>query len=451
MNDLHWILNSFAEFDDLIALEKGQIKTSYSELKSNIESILKLLSKNNVADTSVVSVLGDYSANSIAMLISLAIKKCIIVPISTTVDSEIEIRQTIAGVEHQVSWDQSGSMQIQKIDVKSSKISESYKHFHDQGHSGLVLFSSGVSGKPKAMIQDFTNLVNAFQGKKPRRLTLLAVLLFDHIGGLNTLLNAITTGNHCILPEERTADHCAKLIQDKKVRFLPCSPTFLNLFFLANSFSEFDFSSLRIVSYGTEPMPESLLQRLKNNLPKVRFLQTFGTSETGISQTQSKSSTSTFFKFQDPNLEYKVVDGVLWLKSKTQVLGYLNANNEKFTKDGWFITGDMVETSEDGYIRIIGRKSDVINVGGEKVLPQQVENILMQIDEIVDCSVYGVKNSITGQSVSTDVILKDSLSPQEIKRIIRKHCKGKLDKYMIPAKVRVVESLKSNSRFKKLR
>ena len=71
-------------------------------------------------------------------------------------------------------------------------------------------------------------------------------------------------------------------------------------------------------------------------------------------------------------------DGELWLRSKTQVLGYLNASMDPFTEDGWFKTGDLVDELKDGYIRIIGRKNDLINVGGEKVLPAEVESILME-------------------------------------------------------------------------
>ena len=70
------------------------------------------------------------------------------------------------------------------------------------------------------------------------------------------------------------------------------------------------------------------------------------------------------------------------MRSKTQVLGYLNASMESFTKDGWFRTGDLVEELEGGYIRIVGRNKEVINVGGEKVLPAEVESVLLEIGEL---------------------------------------------------------------------
>ena len=232
---------------------------------------------------------------------------------------------------------------------------------------------------------------------------------------------------------------------------LPSSPTFLNLILMSKANKKYDLSSLRMITYGTETMPESLLNRLKVAFPRVKFLQTFGTSETGIANTSSKSSNSTFMKIDDPELEYKIVDNELWLKSKTQVMGYLNSSMDSFTEDGWFKTGDLVEATEDGYIKIIGRNKEVINVGGEKVLPNEVESIVLEIPEIEDVMVYGEANIITGQTVVCDVVLKDELTQNEIKKIVRKFCKDKLDSYKIPTKVNIVDKTNFGDRFKKIR
>lgn len=72
-------------------------------------------------------------------------------------------------------------------------------------------------------------------------------------------------------------------------------------------------------------------------------------------------------------------------------MGYLNSSMERFTEDGWFKTGDLVEEASDGYIKIVGRSKELINVGGEKVLPSEVESVLFQIPNLVDCIVYGEK------------------------------------------------------------
>ena len=211
----------------------------------------------------------------------------------------------------------------------------------------------------------------------------------------------------------------------------------------------YDLSSLRMITYGTEAMPESLLLRLKEKFPKTKFLQTFGTSETGIASASSKSSNSTFMKIDDPNLEYKIVDNELWLKSKTQVMGYLNASMDSF-EDGWFKTGDLVEI-EDDYIKIIGRNKEVINVGGEKVIPNEVESLILSIPEVQDAMVYGENNVITGQTVVCDVVLNTNINAKEAKKIIRKYCKDKIDNYKIPTKILIVQKTNFSDRFKKMR
>ncbi|MCG6428237.1 AMP-binding protein, partial [Vibrio parahaemolyticus] len=144
---------------------------------------------------------------------------------------------------------------------------------------------------------------------------------------------------------KREPEEVAQLIEKEKVNLLPASPTFLNMMLIADVHRRFNLRTLRMITYGTEAMPESLLLRLKKELPRVKFLQTFGTSETGIAQTSSRSSDSLEIKIDDPNQEYKIINGELWLKSKTQILGYLNHDMSGFSDDGWFKTGDLVEES----------------------------------------------------------------------------------------------------------
>ena len=202
-------------------------------------------------------------------------------------------------------------------------------------------------------------------------------------------------------------------------------------------------------------MPQSLLQRIKETFPKTKLIQTFGTSETGISQTTSRSSTSTLIKFDDPNTEYKIVDGELWLRSKSQILGYLNHEMSRFTEDGWFKTGDLLEpaTQEEGegFFRIVGRKQEIINVGGEKVTPSEVESTLLEMPEIDDCLVYAESNAITGQIVAAEIVLKSDYDPKTIKRSIKSFCRSRLSNYKIPVKIYLQNKTNISNRFKKIR
>ena len=325
----------------------------------------------------------------------------------------------------------------------------------EKEEGGLILFSSGSTGKPKAMIHSADRLLFSFQNKRPKNLNILIFLLFDHIGGLNTLFNGLSTGALIVAPENRDPETIAQAIQTHKVKLLPASPTFLNLFLISGVHTAYDLSSLRFITYGTEPMPQSLLQRIKETFPKTKLIQTFGTSETGISQTTSRSSTSTLIKFDDPNTEYKIVDGELWLRSKSQILGYLNHEMSRFTEEGWFKTGDLLEpaTKEEGegFFRIVGRKQEMINVGGEKVTPSEVESTLLEMPEIADCLVYAESNAITGQIVAAEIVLKSDYDPKTIKRAIKNHCRSQLSSYKVPVKIYFKEATNFSTRYKKMR
>jgi acyl-CoA synthetase (AMP-forming)/AMP-acid ligase II len=317
--------------------------------------------------------------------------------------------------------------------------------------AGLILFSSGSTGKPKAMLHNLTNLLNSYLDRKQRKNIFLVFLMFDHIGGINTLLNCLSIGSVIVIPDSRKPTEIAEIIEKYKIEVLPASPTFLNLLLISKSTDQYDFSSLKIITYGTESMPEKLLTDLKNIFPKVRLMQTFGTSETGIIKTHSKSSTSLLLKFDDPNQEFKIINGELFIRSKTQILGYLNYQSESFTSDGWFKTGDLVEMDKDGFVKITGRINDIINVGGEKVFPIEIENIILELPYVSDCLVYGEKNAITGYSVCVDIKLNKEFSIKNEKLLIRNHCKSSLDKYKIPTKINIVMDILFNERFKKIR
>ena len=440
-----WLIEQFATVIDNTSLIYKGDEFTYRNLNEKILEIESTLLKE-ISSNDVVAIVGDYSFNSIALLLALYNNNNIIVPIATTVEDEIAERIEESFCQWKIVGD---SLKYEKL--KSKDPHAMIKNLQESNNAGLVLFSSGSTGKPKAMIQNLDNLIDSYQDKRQKNMNMLVFLMFDHIGGLNTLFNTLSIGATLILPENRDAEYICSLLEKYKIRVLPSSPTFLNLILISESYKKFDLKSLRMITYGTEAMPDSLLKRLKKTFPRVKFLQTFGTSETGIASTSSKNSESTFMKIDDPNLEYKIVNDELWLKSKTQILGYLNASMDSFTDDGWFKTGDLVEVIEDGYLKIIGRNKEVINVGGEKVLPAEVESVVLDMDEVIDCMAYGESNNITGQTVVIDVVFKKELTSREAKKLVRKFCKDKLDGYKIPSKVNLVEKTNFGERFKKIR
>ena len=440
------MVDKFKDNDQIAIIYDGK-KYSYNELYIKIKEIESFI-KDKIKSGEVVAILADYSFVSIALFFALYENKNIIAPITSTSQKEID------GKVKESFSTKIINLENENLVITNIKSEASHKIINDLQTSkcaGLILFSSGSTGAPKAMIHNLDTLVDSYGDKKQKQINMLVFLMFDHIGGINTMLNILSMNATMIIPQNRNADDICKLIEEYKIAVLPSSPTFLNLILINRSYEKYDLSSLRMITYGTETMPEGLLGRLKAVFSKVRFLQTFGTSETGIAATSSKSSSSTFMKIDDENLEYKIVDNELWLRSKTQILGYLNRSMESFTNDGWFKTGDLVELDNEGFIKIIGRNKEIINVGGQKVLPSEVESVLLGMDEIEDCLVYGEQNAITGQSVSCDVVLKHGIDDSGFKILVRKFCKDKLDNFKIPTRVNVVQKTEFTERFKKSR
>jgi len=286
--------------------------------------------------------------------------------------------------------------------------------------------------------------------KTPRNsLKSITFLLFDHIGGINTLLYNLSNAGCVVTLEDRKPESICDAIQKHKVQLLPTSPTFINLLLVSEAYKKYDLSSLELVTYGTEVMSESTLKRFNQLFPSVRLLQTYGLSEVGILRSKSKSSDSLWVKVGGEGFETRVVDDMLEIKAKSAMLGYLNAPSP-FTDDGWFITGDSVEVDGE-YIKILGRKSELINVGGEKVYPAEVESVLQTMDGVEDIAVTGESNPITGQIVKAKVKLSTDESLSEFRKRMRAFCKNKLERFKIPQKVILADNSLHGERFKKMR
>jgi long-chain acyl-CoA synthetase len=238
-------------------------------------------------------------------------------------------------------------------------------------------------------------------------------------------------------------------IERHRVQNLPTSPTFLNLLLLSEAYRRFDLSSLELITYGAEPMPQRTLARLREVFPEVKLQQTYGLSEVGVLRSKSKESGSLWVKVGGEGFETKVVDGVLWIRARSAMLGYLNAPSP-FDEDGWMNTGDAVEVDGD-YVRILGRRTEIVNVGGQKVYPVEVEDVLMQLENVSEVTVHGEPSLITGQMVVARVSLREPESPGSLKDRMYAFCRDRLAPFKVPVKVVIAGDPQSGSRFKKMR
>jgi len=443
---IDFLLEIFEQNNEKDAIIWRNKNFSYGWFSKAVKDWGKELVEQGVTENSVVSIEADFSPDAVAVLLAVIELGCVVVPLSSSVNANKEEFRKIAEIEYIIDIESNLKPVITK--TNSSAKHELIKELVDLKHPGLILFSSGSTGKSKAAIHDLVPMLEKF--KVPRNsLKSITFLLFDHIGGINTLLYNLSNAGCLVTLEDRKPETICEAIQTHKVQLLPTSPTFINLLLVSEAYKRYDLTSLELVTYGTEVMAESTLKRFNQLFPAVRLLQTYGLSEVGILRSKSKSSDSLWVKVGGEGFETRVVDNMLEIKAKSAMLGYLNAPSP-FTSDGWFITGDSVEVDGE-YIKILGRKSELINVGGEKVYPAEVESVLQLMDGVEDVAVIGESNPITGQIVKAKVKLSTDESLSEFRKRMRVFCKNKLERFKIPQKVILAEESLHGERFKKMR
>ena len=418
---------------------------TYQNLSERLEYWQKFLVETSLPAGAVVSIKGDYSADAIALFLALADYNAIVIPLSNDSATQFNEFSEIGQVEFEFVVEKS---QYQLIKTGINAAHPLYAEIRARNTPGLVLFSSGSTGKSKAIVHDLNALLNKFMLPRNTMRTVL-FLQFDHIGGINTLLYTLANRGMAVIPQNRRPLTVCKAIEMHGAEVLPTSPTFLNLLMLSEAADECDLSSLKLVTYGTEPMPLSTLEAMTKRFPHTRMLQTYGLSEVGILRSKSRDSNSLWVKVGGEDYITKIIDGKLCIKSKSAMLGYLNAPSP-FDEEGYMNTGDQVE--QDGeWIRILGRESEVINVGGEKVYPAEVESVVLQLDGVEDVAVYSLKHPITGMTVAAEIKITTGESLNEFKVRLRKHCTGLMPAFKVPSKITLTEQYIHNARFKRMR
>ncbi len=441
-----WFFERVAEWGEESALVWNGVVTSHASLLT-LSAVWRLeFESRGVGSGAVVALEASFSPNACAALMALVQLNAVAVPLTPLMRAHRDTFFEIAEVGLSVEFDDKDAWVVTQYErTPQNPLTLKLKGL---GHPGLVILSSGSTGKPKAILHDFATILEKFRKVRQAKTT-LTFLLFDHIGGIDTLFNTLASGGTVVTVPDRNSDTVCRAIEKHRVHTLPTSPTFLNLLLISGAWAEHDLSSLKVIAYGTEPMPESTLSRLNEALPHVALVQTYGMSELGVLRSRSRDSKSLWLKFTGEGFETKIIDGILWVRAETAMLGYLNAP-DLFDAEGWLNTQDAVQVDGE-YMRILGRASDLINVGGQKVYPAEVENFLLQMDGVQEVAVFGKAHPMMGQIVAARFNL---ISPEPLdvfKRRMNAFCRGHIANYQIPVLVELAEASQFGVRFKKLR
>jgi acyl-CoA synthetase (AMP-forming)/AMP-acid ligase II len=436
----------FNEFQANTAIVFNDRPYSYSDLQKEKNKCLDVIIDHQIQKGEVVALYGDFTPVTIGFLIALIENQNIIVPFVYPETEKSISKSKIAMVSRIINIDSNEQIKIEKINSVDDH--DFYISLRNDKSPGLVLFTSGTSGEPKGAVHNFNKLLEKFKTKR-KSLKTINFLLFDHWGGLNTLFHTLSNGGIVLALNKRDPKSVCEYIEKHRIELLPASPTFLNLLLISEEYKNFNLESLKLITYGTEPMPQSTLSKLKEIFPSVKLQQTYGLIELGVLRSKSLNDESLWVKIGGEGYQTRVVNDMLEIKADSAMLGYLNAESP-FTSDGWFQTKDKVEVNGE-YFKILGRISELINVGGEKVYPAEVESVILEMSNVAEVTVFSEKNAIVGNIVCAKVRLIEEENQRDFISRLKIYCKGKLSQFMIPVRIIIDNTPQFNERFKKTR
>jgi acyl-CoA synthetase (AMP-forming)/AMP-acid ligase II len=444
---VEWLIERFAGAPDRVAFVHEGRSVTYGAVVATVEAFGARLRAAGVAAGDTVAVVGDYSPEVFCVLLALARERCTVIPLTPVSVVEESVALGVSGCEWYVRFDDAGGLagiEHRGLASDNALLAE----FRARQAAGLVLFSSGSTGRPKGMLHDLERVAEKF---RRQRTAVVAVpfLMMDHFGGINTLLAITSSLGTVVTVADRSVSSICAAIERHRVQLLPATPSFLTLLMASNAHREHDLSSLTRITYGTEVMPQSTLDRVRAAFPGVVLQQTYGLSEVGVLRSESRPDGSLWMRIGGDGFRTRVVDGVLWIKSDFAMVGYLNAPSE-FDAHGWFNTHDQVEVDGE-WFRVLGRVTDLINVGGQKVYPAEVEGVVLEVDNVHDVAVHGEEHALLGQVVVATIVLDRPEPVDGVKKRVRQACAGRLANYKVPVKVVLSDGPLHSVRQKKIR
>ncbi len=284
--------------------------------------------------------------------------------------------------------------------------------------------------------------------------TFLSTTGFHTITGVEVMLQALLMGDRLVIMPRFHPLEALQLVERERVTVLIAVPMALSVLMRMEDLDRYDLSSLLICGTGSAPCPPDLARQIQKRLGCAIHIG-FGTTELagGIAATSLEDSDDLQAETVGqpmPGMEIKIVDeerrevprgqvGELACRGDSVMLGYWRApdkTSEVVDEEGWYYTGDLATMDEQGYVRIVGRKKDMIIRGGQNIYPAEIENYLMSHEKIREAAVVGVPAPILGERTWAFIILEEGA--EMTAREVLDYCRMGLDAYKVPDRVRFV-------------
>jgi len=308
--------------------------------------------------------------------------------------------------------------------------------------SEFLVLTSGTTGKPKCVRYQWSDLIQQVRESARSRGTrwLLAYHL-NHFAGIQMFLHVLVNRAALVVPDSGSVSDMLATARAHEVTHISASPTFWRFAIAQLQAEDRPLPGLQQITLGSEVVTPSLLESLNALFPRVRISQVYASTEAGscvaVADGRAGLPVSVLEYGEEAPVRFRIEDGQLFIYSRHGMRGFLGDTSN--AQDEWRATGDLVRIEGDR-ILFLGRESELINVGGVKVHPVHVEDVVATVEGVKLAKAYGHPNAIMGQIVAVDLVVEDGVDEKEIEERVFEACLS-LDRHSRPRLVNVVPEL----------
>lgn len=469
------------------ALVAGDVSCTYAELRSAITACASFLAATGHRCGDRISLFMDNSITYVCAYYGIISNNGVVVPLNTagkaddvanwvehsgssTLITTERLFKSIAGLAE-------SHPDLKIVVIPESKInSSSYWTDKNQGNPDLdldavkldpestvtIMYTSGTTGKPKGVTLSHGNFMHnyseviSYLGLNDND-SILSILPFYYSYGNSVLHTHLMTGatifieNNFMYPVK-----ALQKIEENKISGFSGVPATFSILLSRTNLSDYNLSSLRYVTQAGGAMPPSNIRRFIEQVKGLRFFVMYGQTEATarISYLNPEYLEEKMGSVGKPLKGIRVEvrseegnrlgpgeEGELYISGPNIMSGYWKNPEltEEVLKDGFLKTGDLGHLDKDGYLFLTGRRSDMIKVGGNRISPLEIEEVVNQLDGIEEVAATGVYDEILGQVIRLTVVLKNGSDITDQK--IKAYCKKNLAVYKIPKEINFVQSL----------
>jgi acyl-CoA synthetase (AMP-forming)/AMP-acid ligase II len=345
----------------------------------------------------------------------------------------------------------------------------------DKNRLAEIIFTSGSTGTPKGVMISHQNVIANTQSiieylSLSSKDVIGVVLPFFYCYGLSLLHTHLRVGGSIVL--NNSFIFLGSVINDLKkykcTGFAGVPSHFQILLKKSKNFKTTDFPDLRYVTQAGGKLHNIFIDEFVQAFPKIEFFVMYGQTEATARLSylppkmihKKKGSIGKGI----PGVSLKIVnnkgdevnfgeEGELLAKGENIMLGYYKEPEEtkKAIIDGWLCTGDIAVADKEGYLYLMARKKEIIKVGGKRVSPKEIEEVILSVPEVVDCTIIGVEDDILGEAIKAVIVLNNPLDQQLMKEKILLKCSEKLSLYKIPQYFEFENNIAVNAAGKKIK